>query len=79
MMREPSIADWLVIIAARAAKAGFPLDEIKKIVEDVVQRVHLIAMLDTLEYAKRGGRLGKGSALVGTLLNVKPQIGRAHV
>jgi DegV family protein with EDD domain len=29
-------------------------------------------MLDTLEYARRGGRLGKASALLGTLLNVKP-------
>jgi len=63
---------WLVIIAARAAKAGFPLAEIKGIVEDAVTRVHLIAMLDTLEYAKRSGRLGKGAALIGTLLNVKP-------
>jgi len=63
---------WLVILAARAAKAGFPLAEIKGIVEDAVTRVHLIAMLDTLEYAKRSGRLGKGAALIGTLLNVKP-------
>jgi DegV family protein with EDD domain len=63
---------WLVILAARAAKAGFPLAEIKSIVEDAVHRVHLIAMLDTLEYAKRSGRLGKGAALIGTLLNVKP-------
>lgn len=63
---------WLVILAARAAKAGFPLAEIKEIVDDAVRRVHLIAMLDTLEYAKRSGRLGKGAALIGTLLNVKP-------
>ena len=63
---------WLVILAARAAHAGFSLGEIKAIVEDAVQRVHLIAMLNTLEYAKRSGRLGKGAALIGTLLNVKP-------
>jgi DegV family protein with EDD domain len=63
---------WLVILAARAAQAGMPLDEIKKMVEDTIPRVHVIAMLDTLEYAQRGGRLGKGAALVGTLLNVKP-------
>ena len=37
-------------------------------------RVHVIGMLNTLEYAQRGGRLGKGAALVGTLLNVKPLI-----
>jgi DegV family protein with EDD domain len=63
---------WIVILAARAAKEGHTLDEIKKIVEDIKQRVHIIAMLDTLEYAQRGGRLGKGKALVGTLLHVKP-------
>ena len=63
---------WLVILAARAAKDGHSLDEIKAIVEDARKRVHIIAMLDTLEYAQRGGRLGKGKALVGTLLNVKP-------
>ena len=63
---------WLVIQAARAAQAGKQLDEIKTMVLDTLKRVHIIAMLDTLEYAQRGGRLGKGTALVGTLLNVKP-------
>jgi DegV family protein with EDD domain len=63
---------WLVILAARAAQAGASLDEIKKLVEDTIPRVHVLAMLDTLEYAQRGGRLGKGAALVGTLLHVKP-------
>ncbi len=63
---------WLVILAARAAKESHSLEEIKKLVEDAIPRVHLIAMLDTLKYAQRGGRLGKGAALFGTLLNVKP-------
>jgi DegV family protein with EDD domain len=65
---------WPVILAARAAKAGTSLDEIKSILDSAIQRVHLIAALDTLEYARRGGRLGKGAALIGTLLNVKPLI-----
>ncbi len=63
---------WLVILAARAARDGQSLDEIKTLVEDARARVHIIAMLDSLEYAQRGGRLGKGAALVGTLLHVKP-------
>lgn len=63
---------WLVILAARAAQAGANLAEIRDIVQDAMKRVHIIAMLNTLEYAKKGGRLGKGAALVGTLLNVKP-------
>jgi DegV family protein with EDD domain len=65
---------WLVILAARAAKEGHRLVEIKTLVEDTIPRVHIIAMLDTLEYAQRGGRLGKGAALIGSLLHVKPLI-----
>ncbi|MBI3914355.1 MAG: DegV family protein [Chloroflexi bacterium] len=73
--QQVSMAEgWLVILAARAAQAGAPMDEILAILRDARERVHLIGMLDTLEYAQRGGRLGKGAALVGTLLNVKPLI-----
>lgn len=69
---------WLAIIAARAARAGTCLAEIKSMVEDAIHRVHIVAMLDTLEYAQRGGRLGKGAALIGSLLNVKPLLSAAH-
>ncbi len=73
--RQVSMAlGWLVILAARAAKEGRSLAEIKAVVEDAIPRVHVIGALDTLEYAQRGGRLGKGAALVGTLLHVKPLI-----
>lgn len=65
---------WLVILAARAAREGHSLPDIKALVEDAIPRVHVIGALDTLEYAQRGGRLGKGQALVGTLLHVKPLI-----
>lgn len=65
---------WLAIYAARAARYGYALDEISELIEDVIPRTHCIAMLDTLDYAVRGGRLGKGAALVGGLLNVKPII-----
>lgn len=63
---------WLVILAARAAKEGRSLNEVCEVVKDAFPRVHIVAMLDTLEYAQRSGRLGKGQALVGTLLHVKP-------
>lgn len=65
---------WLSIYAARAARYGYALDEIGELIDDVIPRTHCIAMLDTLDYAVRGGRLGKGAALVGGLLNVKPII-----
>ncbi len=63
---------WIVIHAARAAQEGATLGEIHAIVDDLLPRAHIIAMLNTLEYVQKGGRLGKGAALVGTLLNVKP-------
>ena len=65
---------WLVILAARAARAGKTLAEVRAVVEDAIPRAHVIGALSTLEYAQRGGRLGKGAALIGTLLNVKPLI-----
>ncbi len=77
--RQVSMAlGWLVILAARAARQGEPLDNIKAIVQKAMRKVHLIAMLETLEYARRGGRLGKASALLGTLLNVKPLLTIVH-
>lgn len=63
---------WLAIIAARAARRGMGLADIVALVEDTIPRLRLIALLDTLEYLQRGGRIGKASALLGTLLNVKP-------
>jgi len=65
---------WLAIIAARAARQGTGLAEIVALVEGAIPRLRLIALLDTLEYVWRGGRIGKASALLGTLLNVKPLI-----
>jgi DegV family protein with EDD domain len=63
---------WLVVLAARAAARGSNLMQIVELVEAAHARPHLIAMLDTLDYAQRSGRLGKAASLVGGVLNVKP-------
>jgi DegV family protein with EDD domain len=63
---------WLVIMAARAANEGRSLDEIVIQVRQTIPKIRLLAVMDTLEYAEKGGRIGKGRALVGTLLRVKP-------
>ena len=65
---------WLAILAGRAAQAGQSLEAIVSMLEDRVPRLRLIAVVDTLEYVRRSGRLGKAQWLVGTLLNVKPII-----
>jgi DegV family protein with EDD domain len=64
----------LAIVAARAAKRGMGLDEVAALVEQRVPHVRLLAMLDTLEYIRRSGRLGKAKWLLGTLLHIKPII-----
>jgi len=65
---------WLAIYAARAARYGYALDELDEMIAEVIPRAHAIAMLDTLDYVVRGGRLGKSAAMLGALLNVKPII-----
>lgn len=68
----------LAIVAARAAQAGLGLDEIVALVEARVPRVRLLALLDTLDYVRRSGRLGPARWLLGTLLNIKPIIEVRH-
>ncbi len=65
---------WLVIAAARAAQAGQSLAQIVALVEDMKPRIRLFAALDTLEYLKKGGRVGRTVAALGSLLDIKPLI-----
>ena len=61
-----------VIAAARAAQAGAGPDEIREIVERHAAQAHLVLLVPTLEYLKRGGRIGGAQAFVGSLLSFKP-------
>jgi DegV family protein with EDD domain len=65
---------FLGIEAAQMARAGRSLDEIAAAIEEMIPHIVLWAVLDTLKYIERGGRIGKGQAFLGTLLNVKPMI-----
>lgn len=62
----------LVIAAAKEARAGASLEQVAEVVRQSIPRMHLLMMLDTLKYAVRGGRLGKGYGLLGSVLHVKP-------
>ena len=60
--------------ALSCAEAGMPADEIAAQLEQKREDVCLVALLDTLEYLKRGGRISKTVALAGGLLNIKPVV-----
>ncbi|HEX6122187.1 MAG TPA: DegV family protein, partial [Ktedonobacterales bacterium] len=61
-------------LVAQAARDGGSLADLKRRAVDLCQRAQVYAVLDTLEFLQRGGRIGRASALMGTLLNVKPLI-----
>lgn len=63
-----------VIAAAKAIRDGASFKEAMDIVRQSIPRIRLLAFFQTLEYAERGGRLGKGKAFLGALLRVKPLI-----
>ena len=65
---------FIVIAAARAAQAGASLDEILDLTRRNMKRVDMRAAFDTLEYLRRGGRIGAAQALLGSMLRVNPII-----
>lgn len=60
--------------AARLHKEGFKLPEILKRIKVIRNTVHQLAGFDSLEYLVKGGRIGRASSLVGSMLNLKPSI-----
>ena len=61
-------------MVARESRNGADLAVLRARAESLCSRVHVIAVLDTLEFLQRGGRIGRAQAMLGTLLNVKPLI-----
>ena len=65
----------LAIAAAKAARDGARLEELVKMSRQNISRVGLRIAFDTLEYLKRGGRIGKAQALMGSMLGINPILG----
>lgn len=63
---------WPVLTAARAAQAGENLAECQKIAENACKNSGVLFVVETLEFLRRGGRIGGAQALLGTVLNIKP-------
>lgn len=64
----------LVSLALRYLRDGMTASAIAEKLQEDKKKIVVIALLDTLEYLKRGGRISKAAAFAGGLLNIKPVI-----
>ena len=62
----------VAVTAAEGVRDGKDLDTILADVQHTIDSLQVYFVVDTLEYLKKNGRIGLASALVGTLLNIKP-------
>lgn len=65
-------AGYAVLEAAKASFDGKSLDEVINIANNVINNSKFIFVPDTLEYLKKGGRIGGAAALFGSLLKIRP-------
>lgn len=64
----------LIDYAQRLISEGGTLDEIEKSLNTVKSKIHLLGLLNTLQYLQKGGRISLITAFAGGLLNVKPVV-----
>ena len=64
----------LTELALRLLDQGLDAREIAGRLEDAKGKIRLVALLDTLEYLKKGGRISKTVAFAGAVLNIKPVV-----
>jgi len=65
---------FIAMKAAQAAQAGAELEEVMALITRNIPRAKFIAAFDTLEYLRRGGRIGRAQALMGSMLKINPLI-----
>ena len=64
----------VALAAARRSADGGDFESVAQTARDAVEKSECFALLDTLEYLEKGGRIGKARALLATLLKIKPMI-----
>lgn len=62
----------IVVSVAQYAKSGASAKKCIELANYLVEHTHVYFLVDTLHYLQKGGRIGKASALLGTLLDIKP-------
>ncbi len=62
----------IVLAAARAAAEGKDMGQVIKAASEARDKLSCVVLFDTLSYLAKSGRLGRGAALMGTILSIKP-------
>lgn len=70
-----AVAGWQVEAAARANKAGWPLDRIVGLIKKIGDACESAYTLDELKYLIHGGRISHMKGVIASLINIKPLIG----
>jgi DegV family protein with EDD domain len=65
---------FIVMAAAKVAKAGASLKEVIAAARRAIPRVDFLAAFDTLEYLRKGGRIGRAQAFLASMLRINPLI-----
>jgi len=71
--RSPALAEGFIAqAAARAAASGKDLSQVVQAAQDMMDRANALAVLDTLYYLAKGGRIPKAASWAGSLFKIKP-------
>lgn len=63
---------FMTLAVARAVEAGADWEEAADVARGMIDRMHVIFVVDTLEFLHRGGRIGGAQRFIGSVLSVKP-------
>jgi DegV family protein with EDD domain len=70
---QAGIGIWPAVTkAAKLASMGAPIDEVYATARSILARTHIYFVVETLEYLRRGGRIGRARELLGTLMDAHP-------
>jgi DegV family protein with EDD domain len=66
---------YAVLAGAEVAAGGAPVEDVAEVVRRRCEAATVVFYVDTLEHLRRGGRIGKANALLGSALAIKPILG----